>query len=206
MIVARRSGHWLVMEDSIRSCSDTALTGSSAKQQAREQFEGLVAEHSAFIWRVLRRLGLAPADADDATQQVFMIAARKLRRIAPDRGRAYLYAVALRVAANARRGLRRRREVLGEPVDAPTPEGRGPEEMTELSRARALLDDLLDQLPEQLRRVLVLAEIEQLEVAEIAALESIRVGTAASRLRRARARFRELLAAADSRNPFKGEP
>ena len=44
------------------------------------------------------------------------------------------------------------------------------------------------------QRVLVLAEINELPVAEIADLEGIPVGTAASRLRLARERFRTLLA------------
>jgi RNA polymerase sigma-70 factor (ECF subfamily) len=72
-------------------------------------------------------------------------------------------------------------------------------------RAWALLDELLAELPEELARVLALAEIEQVEVPEIAALEKIPVGTAASRLRRARALFRELLAGVQHRNPFGSE-
>ena len=54
--------------------------------------------------------------------------------------------------------------------------------------------------------MLVLAEIEQLEVPEIAALEGLPVGTAASRLRVAREQFRVLLEAARDRNPFVEEP
>ena len=66
-----------------------------------------------------------------------------------------------------------------------------------------MLDELLERLPDELRRVLVLAEIEQLEVPEIAALEQIPVGPAASRLRRAREVFREHLSRAQARNPFR---
>src|SRR6185369_10524375 len=114
-------------------------------------------------------------DAEDATQQVFMIAARKLEEIAPDRARAFVYGAALRVANNARRGLRRRREVLDyETSDEPELESRGPEKMAELVQARLLLSQILDKLPENQRRVIVLAEIEQLEVPEIAALEGCR--------------------------------
>jgi RNA polymerase sigma-70 factor (ECF subfamily) len=194
------------MAEVSRPRSDAALAGSDTEQEPDQLVDRLVAEHCAFIWRLLRRLGLSSADADDATQQVFMIAARKIHRVAPDQARPFLYGAALRVASNARRGLKRRREVLGEPVDAPAPEGEGPEAMTELSRACALLDELLGGLPQQLRRVFVLAEIEQLEVAEIASLECIPIGTAASRLRRARSRFRDLLAAAEHRNPFRSQP
>ncbi|HYP98656.1 MAG TPA: sigma-70 family RNA polymerase sigma factor [Polyangiaceae bacterium] len=169
--------------------------------------DALVAQHYGFIWRVLRGLGLSSADAEDATQQVFMIAARKLDAIDPDRARSFVYGAALRVANNARRGLRRRREVLDdETLDEPEPEARGPEKMAELDQARRLLAQVLDRLDEKHRRMIVLAEIEQLEVPEIAALEEVPVGTAASRLRVAREKFRAALLALRDQNPFVDEP
>ena len=54
-------------------------------------------------------------------------------------------------------------------------------------------------------RVLVLAELEEQTVPAIAELEGIPVGTAASRLRRARAMFGELLERDSARNPFGGD-
>lgn len=169
--------------------------------------DSLVAQHYGFIWRVLRGLGLSRTDAEDATQQVFMIAARKLDEIDRDRARSFLYGAALRVANNARRGLRRRREVMDDEVfDEPEPESRGPEHLVELARARQLLTRVLEQLPEKHRRVIVLAEIEQLAVPEIAALEGVPVGTAASRLRLARERFHTLLTALRDQNPFGDAP
>lgn len=166
----------------------------------------LVAEQHAFVWRVLRNLGLSAADAEDATQQVFMVATRKLQDIVPGRERAFVYGAALRVANNARRGLRRRREVASDEPDVVEPESSGPERSSELAQARRLLRELLQLLPDKQRRVLVLAEMEQLEVPEIAALEGIPVGTAASRLRVARHQFRSLLDAARDRNPFASDP
>jgi RNA polymerase sigma-70 factor, ECF subfamily len=169
--------------------------------------DALVAQHHGFIWRILRGLGLSRADAEDATQQVFMIAARKLDIIVPDHARSFLYGAALRVANNARRGLRRRREVLAdETSDEPEPESRSPEHMAQLVQARQLLARVLDRLPEQHRRMIVLAELEQLEVPEIAALEGVPVGTAASRLRVAREKFRALLASMRDQNPFGADP
>ena len=183
------------------------FNASSAPDGAGDQsIESLIAFHYGFVWRVLRGLGLSRADADDAAQQVFMIAARKLDSIAPESARSFVYGSALRVANNARRGLRRRREVSAdEASDTVEPEAFGPEHKTELVKARELLTELLAQLPERSRRVLILAELEQLEVPEIAALEHLPVGTAASRLRVARQQFRELLEAARDRNPFVSE-
>jgi RNA polymerase sigma-70 factor (ECF subfamily) len=147
----------------------------------------LVREHFDFIWRLLRRLGLSAEDADDAAQQVFMISLPKLASIAPGKERSFLYGVALRVQANARRKRARRRE---DPLDAQAlvlDGGSQPEAALELARARAKLDELLDALPEELARVFILCVIEELSMADVAVLEGIPAGTVASRLRRARA-------------------
>lgn len=182
--------------------AEPALDASSGKAS----FESLVARHYGFVWRVLRGFGLASAEAEDAAQQVFMIAAGKHSEISTDRERSFLYGVTLRVANNARRGLRRRREVTEDELDDAASLLVDPEQSTTLGQARALLLELLEQLPDKLRRALILAELEQLEVANIAELEGIPLGTAASRLRLARQRFRALLEQSQHRNPFASEP
>jgi RNA polymerase sigma-70 factor (ECF subfamily) len=156
-------------------------------------FTALVRSEIDFVWRQLRRLGLSSADADDATQQVFMVASRRRDELVVGKERSFLYGTALRVAANQRRSVSRRREVPTELHTDPRVETTLPDELLERQRARERLDALLAQLPEELARVLVLAEVERLTTAAIAELEGIPAGTAASRLRRARARFRELL-------------
>jgi RNA polymerase sigma-70 factor (ECF subfamily) len=170
------------------------------------QIEALVHEHYSFIWRLLRRFGLSAADAEDAAQQVFMIAARKAEYIIEERARSFLYATAIRVASNQRRGMRRRRDVPHEFDGGPAATALDPEAHLELTRSRSLLDELLAKLPGDLQRVLILAEVEQLELPQIAELERIPRGTAASRLRRARQRFSELVQGAEERNPFRGTP
>jgi RNA polymerase sigma-70 factor (ECF subfamily) len=160
-----------------------------------------------FVWRLLRRVGLSRPDADDAAQQVFLVASRRLPELQAGRERSFLYGTAVRIAANLRRGLRRRRESPEEAAPEQLDATEQPDELLERRRARAFLDELLEQLPAELRRVLVLAEIEQLTLASIAELEQIPPGTAASRLRRAREAFRRLLEAEQHRNPFqRGEP
>ncbi len=172
-----------------------------------QRFDDLVQTEVDFVWRVLRRVGLSQPDADDAAQQVFLVASRRLPELAAGKERSFLYGTALRIAANLRRGLRRRRESPEEELPVVHDERELPDELLERRRARAFLDELLQQLPDELRRVLVLAEIEQLTVAAIAELEQLPPGTAASRLRRAREAFRQLLEAQQHRNPFqRGEP
>ena len=173
---------------------------------AAQSIESLVALHYGFVWRVLRGLGLPPADADDAAQQVFIIVARKLESITAGSARAFIYGAAVRTANNSRRALKRRREHASDDLTGVSePESLGPEQRAVMVEARALLGELLAHLPDKFRRVLILAELEQLEVSEIAALECLPVGTAASRLRHARQQFRELLQAARDRNPFLNE-
>src|SRR6188508_40322 len=63
----------------------------------------LVAAHADFVWRSLRRLGVPAASADDATQQVFLVAQSKLPQIVEGRERGFLFGVAMNVAAHVRR-------------------------------------------------------------------------------------------------------
>jgi len=189
-----------------RFSTDAAVGAKFAAGSDEARIGAFIQEHFDFIWRLLRRSGLTPEDADDGAQHVFMIAMEKIETIMPGRERSFLYGTALRVAANARRAVGRRREVSEDALEGRMASELGPERRSELGQAWALLDHLLEQLPDELRRVLVLAEIEQLEVPEIAALEAIPVGTAASRLRRARALFREQLRLEKHRNPFEETP
>jgi RNA polymerase sigma-70 factor (ECF subfamily) len=169
-----------------------------------ERIGQLVREHYSFVWRLLRRLGLGEGDADDAAQQVFLVASGRLSSVEPARERSFLYGVALNVGARARRSLGRRRE---EPLEAAGERAaREPnaEQVLERREARALLDQLLDEMPEELRVVFVLFELEELSTPEIAELCAIPVGTAASRLRRARDDFDERVARAEARRRFEG--
>jgi RNA polymerase sigma-70 factor (ECF subfamily) len=149
----------------------------------------LVLQNFDFVWRLLRRLGVESADVDDAAQQVFLIAARRIATIAQGRERTFLYGIALRLAATLRRNLRRRRKwVETAPADCASPDGT-PHDDLERRQALALLDEALAALPHDLRVVFVLAELEELTMADVAALVGIPTGTVASRLRRARKEF-----------------
>ncbi len=149
----------------------------------------LFTAYYASIWRLLRRLGAPAAQLDDAAQEVFWVAARRLGDIVPGSEHPFLYGVALRTS---RRFLRRQAglpvcdsDSLPHLVDpSPTPEERVQEQ-----QMREVLDQVLGRMPIELRAVFVLYELEELEVAEIAKIEGIPVGTASSRLRRARRLF-----------------
>lgn len=175
------------------------------RRAAPGRLAALVAEQSAFVWRSLVRLGVPHADAEDAVQQVFLVAARRIGDIEYGREAAFLFSTALRVASRARRTQQRRREVLEEEPHERVDPAPDPEEMMDRARARAMLNAILDTMPLDLRAVFVLFELEQMTTAAIAAMLELPVGTVASRLRRAREHFQAAVRRLEARAHFRGE-
>jgi RNA polymerase sigma-70 factor (ECF subfamily) len=154
----------------------------------------LVDQHFGFVWRYLRGLGVPAADADDAAQQVFVVASQKIEAIAVGSERSFLVGTARGVAANARRGATRRREALGgDDLDALPDASPDAEARTGTQEELAVLDRFLASLPDDVRDVFILFELEGLTMAAIAEDLSLPPGTVASRLRRAREAFQEMV-------------
>jgi RNA polymerase sigma-70 factor (ECF subfamily) len=165
----------------------------------------LVEAHLDFVWRSLRRLGVPAAAVDDAAQQVWLVVANRLDDIEPERERSFLFGTALRVASDVRRSLSKRREV-------PELEHRPPidarplaDELMDKKQARALLDEILEELPLPLRAIFVLYELEEMTVSEMANLLNLPRGTVASRLRRAREQFERVVKRLKARGHLEGE-
>jgi len=208
MIDRARAGHWggLAKLEALslprvedRTSGVEALVPPAGERRLR----ALVDAHIDFIWRSLRRLGLSSADADDGVQKVFWVAARKLDAIEKGKERAYLFGTAQRVAHDVRRAASRRPETVTEDVDMADP-APGPEESADRRRTRAVLDEVLDGMPLEVRTVFVLFELEELSAPEIAALIDAPLGTVASRLRRGRELFRAAAARTQAQVAFHG--
>jgi RNA polymerase sigma-70 factor (ECF subfamily) len=159
-----------------------------------DRVRAIAEAHYDFLWRSLRRLGVAAPDVEDAAQQVLLVLMRRIDAVRPGAERAFLFGTAMRVAQQARKRAGRGPE-LHEELDEQRHPGPDPEQLLDAERARRLLDRLLDELPLELRTVLVLSELEELTMAEVAALLELPAGTVASRLRRARELFAERAAA-----------
>jgi RNA polymerase sigma-70 factor (ECF subfamily) len=170
-----------------------------------DRLRALVEEHYDFVWRSLRRLGVLPGDVDDAAQQVLLVLSRKLPSVRPGSERRFLFQTVLRVAADQRRSRRRRRELPGglDAIEPPAPAADA-FDLLALRRARERLDRILDEMPLDLRAVFVLFELDEMTMAEIAALTGLRPGTVASRLRRAREIFSASVRAEAPRGPGDG--
>lgn len=155
----------------------------------REEFSRrLVRDHVDFVWRTVRRLGVPERELEDAVQEVFMVALRRWTD-SKKNPKGFLFYTAVNVAAHARRSRARRHESGEEPSEEQIDPALLPDQQLELERARALLVQVLDRLPLDLRTVFMLYELEQMTMAEIAELTRSKPGTVASRLRRAREQF-----------------
>jgi RNA polymerase sigma-70 factor (ECF subfamily) len=149
----------------------------------------VVREYHDFVWRALRRMGVAEHATEDAAQQVFLVMANKLAGVSYDNERSFLFGTVVRVASDVRRAQSRRREVNGEDVEDRIDESPSAEVLLDEKKARVVLDGILQSMPEDLRAVFVLCELEELVAPEVAEMLYVPVGTVASRLRRAREHF-----------------
>jgi RNA polymerase sigma-70 factor, ECF subfamily len=176
----------LVDGPSASAASDAAPKVLPAPGDLRAVFQA----HYPSVWRLLRRLGVRYAHLDDAAQEVFWVAARRFADIEPGREHAFLYGVSLRVASQELK-----RQSAADPIASAEAVPRlvdkspSPEEQLQQQQARQLLDEVLGGMPPELRTVFVLFELEGLEVQQIAELQELPLGTASSRLRRAREEF-----------------
>jgi RNA polymerase sigma-70 factor, ECF subfamily len=170
----------------------------ATRADADSRLRGMVDEHLEFVARVLRNAGTPQADVDDEVQRTFIIAARRLDDVRVGAEKSFLFRIALNLAAHVRRTLARRREVSGDEAPERVETLATPEQLTDRKRMRELLDRVLDQMDGNLRDVFVLHEFEEMNMSEIATVLGIPRGTVASRLRRARADFRERVAAIES--------
>jgi RNA polymerase sigma-70 factor (ECF subfamily) len=137
-----------------------------------------------YLFVTLRRLGAAPHEVEDLVQDVFLVLYRNWKTLDTSRPlRPYLFGVAFRLFRAHQR--RRRREVPYAALD-PQDEMPGPEGSFQSKESTRLVLAALARLPLSRRAALVMHELDEVPVAEVArALSLTRFGTYA-RLRKAR--------------------
>lgn len=153
------------------------------------RLEALYRSHRQVIWRTLRRLGFGPEAAADYTQQAYLIALERSRDIVSGSEKAFLFSTAIRLGKTAAR--KQRRIDYTDELDPGSDEGRCAKASTDRQIALELLEHILSHLDADMVTVFSLYEIEGMSSPEIAEILDIPLGTVASRLRRARAAFRE---------------
>ena len=162
-------------------------------------FDELYRLHFAFVSRSLNRLGVRPAQIDDAIQDVFVVMHRRIADLRPDASpRAFCFAVATRVARGYRRSAQRK-SALSLDVGSLADVSQGPFEHAARAQAEHVLQGFLEGLDADKRAVFLLAELEEMTAPEISQELCVNVSTVYTRLRAARQR---LVAYLDAR----GEP
>lgn len=164
----------------------------AARKGSEEAFLRLFDEHHAPLFRFAYRLTGSAADAEDIVQESFLGLMRAECRYDPRRAsvRSYLFGAVRNQALKRQRYREDAGEDAADPVDCRSPETEAMRAELEDTVARAVM-----RLPENQRAVLILAHYEQMPLAEIAQVMEIEVGAVKSRLQRARASMKEMLAA-----------
>jgi RNA polymerase sigma factor (sigma-70 family) len=165
------------------------VTGDASSAEAA--FAILVERHGPMVMRVCRSALGTAHDAEDASQAVFLVLARRARSVRRrDSASSWLYGVARRIAARARRDdarrrkhERRRAEMAAKHMEAPV-----------VSEACAGIYAEIDALPEIYRSALVLCYLEGLSHEQAASCLRCPLRTFQSRLLRAKERLRGRLA------------
>lgn len=154
------------------------------------RFRRLYLEQYGFVWATVRRFGVDPSVVDDAVQDAFVIAYRRMDEFRADRSRSWLYGIARRVASNYRRtaarAVRKQRAAVEVARSSNSVSG---------SDGAMEFDVILRELPPKDRELFVLAELEGLTGAELSEALHVPLATVYRRLRALRQDMAERLVA-----------
>lgn len=178
----------------------------------RAQFERLVRRHNQRVYRIVRAILHDDGDAEDTVQHAHVAAFRQLEQF---RGASSYATWLTRIAVNEAYGRLRRRkrrvvvsleEAGGEATMSPLA---SPEDATYNHELGRLLERNIDELPDALRVVFVMREVEEVDTAETASTLGLSEAAVRVRLHRARAALQSSLtramAAAPAAFRFDGE-
>ena len=176
---------------------------ADAQRGDLDAFNRLVLAYQDMLYGQAYRLMGEKYAAEDATQEAFISAFRKIKSFRGGSFKAWL----LRIVTNAcydelRRRKRRPTTQLepvneeNEPIESPnwlTDPGESPEIAAQRSEIRAALELCIQNLPIEFRTVVLLVDIQGLDYTEAARVIRRPLGTVKSRLARARVRMRDCL-------------
>ncbi len=189
----------------IRVDTDSVGIGDEAVDNDHTSFDAIYRDYYARIRRYLARL-VGMGEAEDLTQEVFLKISRSLDSF---RGESSIATWVYRIATNAAIDRVRSPAYRSRVSSAPVEESREADEVVAAAEDRVFsaeedairremsgcVQDLMTQLPENYRTVLVLSEIEGMKNSEIAEVLGLSLETVKIRLHRARRRLKEILEA-----------
>jgi RNA polymerase sigma-70 factor (ECF subfamily) len=165
----------------------------SAPTSCEAEFEQRLADSSSLAFRVALGVLRNREDAEEIAQEAFLRAYRNFSQLRErEKFRGWLARISFRLALDRLRstGRRQRREsaVLHQAVPARTVE-----DLAAAGEFQARLECAVDELPEKLRVVVILAAVQGYDTRETAALLDLPEGTVKSRLHAARKALAEKL-------------
>lgn len=184
------------------SLNNLTLSLAALKNGDRAEFARLVDATSNHIYHLAMRILHDPQDAEDVLQESYIKALRALPNF---EGRSSLSTWLYRIAVNEALMLLRKRRVNLVPVEDESDEDDEqpgmvltdwvglPEDELLSSEARQRLEMAVDTLPDTLRIVFMLRDIEGLSIKETADLLGLTATAVKTRLLRARLRLRNQL-------------
>jgi RNA polymerase sigma-70 factor, ECF subfamily len=141
-----------------------------------------------------RRLGGPKINAEDAAQDVFIVVLRRAHTVQDMAAfRAWVFGVTRKTLAQHRRRAWVRHWLPGATMLDRAATSAGPMEMTEQERVRARVHEAVLALPDKYREVIVLCDLEERPVWEVAQLLDLPPDTIKTQRRRGRERLCEAL-------------
>jgi RNA polymerase sigma-70 factor (ECF subfamily) len=182
---------------------DEAALIRDARRGDLDAFNRLVLAYQDLLYNQAYRVMGELEAAEDATQDAFITAYRKLDTYRGGSFRAWLLRIVTNVCYDELRRRKRRPTTPLEPLDQEDEEiesprwltdpAETPEQRTERAELAQALQQCIDGLPVEFRAVVALVDIQGLDYTEAAQAMGHPVGTIKSRLARGRARLRECL-------------
>lgn len=173
---------------------DAALAGEGSA------FGTLMERYQDRVFRLVGRFTRDHGEAEDLAQEVFVKVFRKLHTFQRDSA---LFTWIYRVTVNTvndhfGRSSRRRLRLVDDPTEldanpSERSEGSAPSQPLLDEEMRRVTREILEQLPENYRTILILREFEDMSYTQMAEVLGLQMGTVESRLFRARQRFKEAL-------------
>jgi RNA polymerase sigma-70 factor (ECF subfamily) len=167
----------------------------AAQADARREFEARLTECGPLAYRVARGVLRNSADAEDVAQEALLRAYRSFDRLRDrSRFRGWLVRISFRIALDRLRSSKRR-EQRDDEWSRPERQAPAPtvEDLAVSNQFQVHLGRALEELPEKLRLVLLLAAMEGHTLEKISETVGVSVGTVKSRIFYARRKLAEKL-------------
>jgi RNA polymerase sigma factor (sigma-70 family) len=146
-----------------------------------------------FVWAW--RLTGSVTTAEDLVHDCFLALLKRPGRFRAGSGsqlRTYLFGMVRKLSL--KRSGRSQRELVSEDIEEAADSGPSPMDALTQAETATFIDAAVAALPQLQREVLVLAQFEEMSLAEIAVVVGVDTGTVKARLHRARERLRKRLA------------